>query len=106
MTYDMERVLADIDADHGDCGAEFLRHGVLLVLRAPRQFLMPAGIEPGRTIPLAETDDSLRQATPTRARLKNLVLRAQSRCDALDQPLPLGAASPPEEVDHAGDRQV
>src|SRR6516225_4213477 len=49
MTYDMERVLADIDADHGDCGAEFLRHGVLLVLSAPCQFLMPAGREHGRT---------------------------------------------------------
>src|SRR6516225_3583470 len=53
MTYDMERVLADIDADHGDCGAEFVRHGVLLVLSVPCQFLMPAGLEHGRTIPLA-----------------------------------------------------
>src|SRR6202022_4291562 len=32
---DVERVLADIDADHGGRNVEFLRHGVLLVLSAP-----------------------------------------------------------------------
>src|ERR1700736_4268278 len=35
MTHDVERVLADVDADHGDRCVEFLRHGVLLVLSAP-----------------------------------------------------------------------
>src|SRR5208337_15834 len=33
----MERVLADIDADHGDCALELLGHGVLLVSGAPSQ---------------------------------------------------------------------
>jgi hypothetical protein len=54
MTHDVERVLADIDADHGDRGVEFLRHGVLLVLSAPCQLLILAGPEHGRTIPLTE----------------------------------------------------
>jgi hypothetical protein len=31
----MERVLADIDANHGNCGVECLRHSVLLVFGAP-----------------------------------------------------------------------
>jgi hypothetical protein len=53
MTHDVERVLADIDADHGDRRVEFLRHGVLLVLSAPCQLLVLAGPEHGRTIPLA-----------------------------------------------------
>ena len=44
----------DIDADHGDRCVEFLRHGVLLVLSAPCQFLVLAGPEHGRTIPLAD----------------------------------------------------
>src|SRR5262245_28608826 len=35
MAHDVERVLADIDADHGDCAVEFLRHGVLLDFGAP-----------------------------------------------------------------------
>src|SRR3979490_2593698 len=50
MTPDVERVLADIDADHGDRRVEFLRHGVLLVLSAPCQLLILAGPEHGRTI--------------------------------------------------------
>src|SRR6266480_5937395 len=54
MTHDVERVLADIDADHGDRCVEFLRHGVLLVLSAPCQLLILAGPEHGRTIPLTE----------------------------------------------------
>jgi hypothetical protein len=37
----VERVLADIDADHGGCRVEFLRHGVLPSW-APGQ-LSPAG---------------------------------------------------------------
>src|SRR5258705_13521558 len=55
MTHDVERVLADIDADHGDHCVEFLRHGVLLVLSAPCQLFVLAGPEHGRTIPLADT---------------------------------------------------
>ena len=51
---DVERVLADIDADYGDCVVEFLRHGVLLVFGAPCQLRSLAGQEHGRTIPLAE----------------------------------------------------
>ncbi|MGO4514085.1 hypothetical protein AB4Z51_44770, partial [Bradyrhizobium sp. 2TAF36] len=49
----MERVFADIDADHGDRGIECLGHGVLLVL-APLASLSLAGQEHGRTIPLAD----------------------------------------------------
>jgi hypothetical protein len=47
----VERVLADIDADHGDRGVELLRHGVLLVFGAPCQLTSLAGQEHGRTIP-------------------------------------------------------
>jgi hypothetical protein len=47
----VERVLADIDANHGDCSVECLGHGVLLVLAAPFQRLTLAGQEHGRTIP-------------------------------------------------------
>jgi predicted DNA-binding ribbon-helix-helix protein len=40
VPHDVERVLADIDADHGDCGIGFLGHGVLLVFGAPRQLVV------------------------------------------------------------------
>jgi DNA recombination protein RmuC len=53
-TNDMERVLADIDADYGNRSVEILRHGVLLVFGAPCQLRSLAGQEHGRTIPLAE----------------------------------------------------
>ena len=53
VPYDVERVLADIDSNHGDCAVGFLRHGVLLVFAAPSQLRSPAGPEHGRTIPLA-----------------------------------------------------
>ena len=52
VAYDVERVLADIDADYSDCSVELLGHGVLLVFGAPWQ-LTAAGQEHGRTIPLA-----------------------------------------------------
>src|SRR5262245_48392635 len=55
MPHDVERVLAYIDADHGDCAARFLRHGVLLV-GAPSQLRSLAGLERGRTIPLPDVD--------------------------------------------------
>jgi hypothetical protein len=51
---DVERVLADIDADYGDCTVEILRHGVLLVFGAPCQRRLLAGQEHGQTIPLAD----------------------------------------------------
>ena len=55
VPYDVERVLADIDANHGDCSVECLRHGVLLVLVAPSQLLtLVKGQEHGRTIPLCD----------------------------------------------------
>jgi hypothetical protein len=43
VAYDVERVLADIDANHGDCSVECLGHGVLLVLGAPSQGLKLVG---------------------------------------------------------------
>ena len=51
---DVERVLADIDADHGDRGIGCLRHGVLLVFGAPCQLRLLVGPEHGRTIPLPD----------------------------------------------------
>jgi class 3 adenylate cyclase len=57
VAHDVERVLADIDADHGDCGSSCLRHGVLLVFGAPCQLRLLAGQEHGRTIPLADLDN-------------------------------------------------
>ena len=50
---EVERVLADIDADHGDFAIEFLGHGMLLVFGAPSQLRLLVGLEHGRTIPLA-----------------------------------------------------
>src|SRR6202453_5373860 len=54
VAHDVERVLADIYADHGDRGIWCLRHGVLLVFGAPCQLRLLAGEEHGRTIPLTE----------------------------------------------------
>jgi hypothetical protein len=54
VAHDVERVLTDIDADYGDCGIEFLRHGVLLVFGAPGQLKTLAGQERGWAIPLTE----------------------------------------------------
>src|SRR4030095_5176176 len=42
VPYDVERILADIDADHGNCAARFLRHGVLLFV-APSQASITGG---------------------------------------------------------------
>src|ERR1700716_3171052 len=73
MTHDVERVFADIDADHGDRCVEFLRHGVLLVLSAPCQLLVLAGPEHGRTIPLAEVgfcDPPVRRVARMRLRAR------------------------------------
>src|ERR1700741_5651888 len=54
VSHDVERVLSNIDADHGDFAVGLLRHGVLLVFAAPGQLLSLAGREHGRTIPLAD----------------------------------------------------
>src|SRR5712671_1086881 len=56
VAHDVERVLADIDADHGDRGIGCLRHGALLVFGAPCQLSLLAGQEHGRTIPLADVN--------------------------------------------------
>jgi len=58
-TYDVERVLPDIDAHNGDCRADWLRHGVLLGFGAPCQLRLPAGQEHGRTIPLSDISRAL-----------------------------------------------
>jgi hypothetical protein len=54
VAHDVERVLAEIDADHGDRGIGCLRHGALLVFGAPCQLSLLAGQEHGRTIPLTD----------------------------------------------------
>jgi len=48
----VERTLADIDADHGDCAAEFPGHGELLTFDAPCQFGFMAGLEHGPDHPI------------------------------------------------------
>ena len=65
VPYDVERVLADIDANHSDCSVECLKHGVLLVFVAPSQLLTLAkGQEHGRTIPLCDIVLASRNARP------------------------------------------
>jgi hypothetical protein len=54
VAHNVERVLADIDADYDDRGIGYLRHGVLLVFGAPCQLRLLAGQEHGRTIPLTD----------------------------------------------------
>ncbi|MCK1420611.1 hypothetical protein IVB14_30505 [Bradyrhizobium sp. 180] len=51
MTHEVERILANTDADHCDRCIEVLRHGVLLALSAPCHLLAVAGLEHSRTIP-------------------------------------------------------
>src|ERR1700746_164038 len=56
LPYDVERVLTNIDADHGDCAVVgSLRHGVLLVFAAPSQLLSLAGRGHGRAVPFNGT---------------------------------------------------
>jgi hypothetical protein len=43
VTDNMERVLADIDTDHGDCALELLGHGVLLVFGTPSPHSIAGG---------------------------------------------------------------
>jgi hypothetical protein len=54
QTNNVERVLADIDADYGDPRVCCRSHGVLLVFGAPGQLRSLTGQEHGRTIPLAD----------------------------------------------------
>src|SRR5262249_40015596 len=53
VPYNVERVLADIDAAHGDCAGRFLGHGVIL-FGAADQLRQLAGVEHGLTIPLPD----------------------------------------------------
>jgi hypothetical protein len=61
----VERVFADIDANHGDCAFELLGHGVLLVFGAPSQHSMLVGREHGRTIPLTDTRPRRKGSVPS-----------------------------------------
>src|SRR5258708_7969500 len=54
VAHDVERVLADIDTNHGNCSVLCLGHGVLLVL-TPLASLSLVEREHGRTIPLTDT---------------------------------------------------
>jgi hypothetical protein len=57
VAYNVERILADIDAGEGNLGC--LRHGVLLVFGAPRKHRLLVGREHGRTIPLSAINPSI-----------------------------------------------
>jgi hypothetical protein len=74
VTYDVDRVLADIDANHGDCSVEYLGHGVLLVFGAPCQHRLVAGQEHGRTIPLSDIRKSATQKAKALANWLGLFL--------------------------------
>ena len=56
LPYNVKRVLANIDADHGDFAARFLRHGVLLSVPQASLLSSLARREYGRTIPLTDLD--------------------------------------------------
>jgi len=58
QAYNVERVLANINAYYGDRAIEFLGHDVLHRMAAPRQHASLMGQERGRTIPLAEVTPS------------------------------------------------
>jgi hypothetical protein len=75
VAYQVERVLADIDADHGNSAVEFLRHGVLLDFGAPRQLPSLAGLEHGRTIPLPDIAD--RYSAKSKAGRRNMTRLAR-----------------------------
>src|SRR5437899_2556716 len=62
VAHDVERVLADIDADHGDRGIGCLRHGVLLCLWRPLPASLAGGAG-GWTIPLADNRANVRVAS-------------------------------------------
>jgi hypothetical protein len=62
MADDVERVLADMDADDGDLGACCLGHGVLHLMQPQVQRGSLAGQEHGRTIPLSELAFAVQQS--------------------------------------------
>ena len=93
VAHDVERVLADIDADHGDRGIGCLRHGVLLVFGAPSQHSILVGQEHGRTIPIdgptcgtspptvkARSDGKTPRAHPSGTPAFRRPSRTRSRC--------------------------
>jgi hypothetical protein len=65
LANDVERVLADIDADYGGRSVEFLSHGVLSLSSVTLASISLAGREHGRTIPLADFKES-RPVVPAR----------------------------------------
>ena len=56
VAHDVERVLADIDADHGDRGIGCLRHGVLLVFGAPLPASLAGGAGTRPDHPISRTE--------------------------------------------------
>ena len=56
---DVERVLADIDADHGDHAVKLLSHGVLLSVGVPASLLADRAQEHSQTMPLADIGQGL-----------------------------------------------
>src|SRR4029079_11635203 len=69
VAHDVERVLADIDTNHGNCSVLCLGHGVLLVL-TPLASLSLVEREHGRTIPLTEVEQQLPTITAHRLRCR------------------------------------
>ena len=51
---ELERVLGDLEADHGERGTECMGHCVQLGFGRPSQNSMPVGQEHGRAIPLTD----------------------------------------------------
>jgi hypothetical protein len=65
QTYDVERVLADVDADGGDRIPESFCHGVLLAFGAPHKHRLLVEREHGRSIPLTDIDIGPSLAPPS-----------------------------------------
>ena len=88
VAHDVERILADIDADHGDRCVEFLRHGVLLVLGAPGQLIAGgAGARPGHPIlmsPVKQTAHGFPVSTWTHREVLALMDRAEEKAGPED----------------------
>src|ERR1700745_3438553 len=71
-----QRVLAEIDPDYGNFAIKFRGHGVLLCLRCPSQLASLAGLEHGRTVPLAGVRPSRRLYERVHATAKTWYRRA------------------------------
>src|SRR5215471_18634010 len=67
VPYDVERVLADIDADHRDCAIGLLRHGVLLVFAAPDSVSISGGAGAWPDHPISGSQPSDCETAPNRA---------------------------------------